>query len=92
MDSETNDLPSRWRIAVLGLLILAGFSLLALRLYRVQVRDSRDYAASARRQSVRRVLLRHGGQIWAEAEPGKGAAFHFVLPSAQDALPQGIAA
>ena len=42
--------------------------------------------------SVRRVLLRHGGQIWAEAEPGKGAAFHFVLPSAQDALPQGIAA
>ena len=57
MDSETNDLPSRWRIAVLGLLILAGFSLLALRLYRVQVRDSRDYAASARRQSVRRVLL-----------------------------------
>ena len=31
--------------------------------------------------SVRRVLTRHGGRIRAEAEPGKGAAFHFTLPS-----------
>ena len=30
--------------------------------------------------SVRRVLTRHGGRIRAEAEPGKGAAFHFTLP------------
>lgn len=35
--------------------------------------------------SVRRVLGRHGGRIWADAEPGKGAAFHFTLPaSAQE--------
>ena len=29
--------------------------------------------------SVKRIVSRHGGDIWAEAEPGKGAAFRFTL-------------
>ena len=51
------------------------------RFYRVDKARSRDAGGTGLGLAiVKHIVQSHGGKVWVESEPGKGARFHFTLP------------